>query len=504
MKNAISYIRFSSTTQAKGNSLDRQRSQANQICEEMGWNLLDIQFHDLGVSAFKGKNSDKGELSKFIRAVQDGEIKPGTILIVENLDRISRESVPDAFSNFISILNLGIDIFTTFDRQLYTRERISTDTSAIFTSIIYMVRANEESATKSKRVKAAVNRKKAKGEKYASRFPHWLELNDNEFSIIEENAKVIRLIFELYLNGTGSTTIARYLNEHHPKIKRKSDGSDIWTSGIVLMYLRDHSVRGVLVPTIKNEPWIPDYYPRIISDEDFFRANRNNPKNTYCCSDSARKIFYVSCECGKPLKIAGKARKKQSGDGYIGEYLRCTGSHSGTCEAKSLHYRDFEDYFLNVVTATPVNFEMTVQQDESVFDEQLKLVNKQIENLSSAIALLNDPNQIPILVNRIAELQNQANDLQHKIKSEVKVSSIPKRVERLLIAHDELLKNPSNDSSRLKLRAALGEIVEYVKISKLPEKFNDVDGRRMIIKLIGADETMHFLPTERVRGYKTK
>lgn len=157
-----------------------------------------------------------------------------------------------------------------------------------------------------------------------------------------------------------------------------------------------------------------------------------------------------------------------------------------------------------MVTATPVNFEYAVQQDESVFDDQLKLVNKQIENLSSAIALLNDPNQIPILVNRIAELQNQANDLQHKIKSEVKVSSIPKRVERLLVAHDEFLKNPSNDSSRLKLRAALGEIVEYVKISKLPQTFNGVDGRQMIIKLIGGEETIHFLPTERVRGYKTK
>ena len=55
--------------------------------------ILDESLRDIGVSAFKGKNAIKGALKKFIELVEAGRIEKGSILILESLDRLSRQQV---------------------------------------------------------------------------------------------------------------------------------------------------------------------------------------------------------------------------------------------------------------------------------------------------------------------------------------------------------------------------------------------------------------------------
>ena len=100
MKNSplvYSYRRFSSGKQAQGHSLDRQSSMARAWCVERGLTLDEsLSIADLGVSAFSGKNAVDGALSGFLAAAKSGKIPPGSILLLESLDRLSRSAISDA------------------------------------------------------------------------------------------------------------------------------------------------------------------------------------------------------------------------------------------------------------------------------------------------------------------------------------------------------------------------------------------------------------------------
>jgi DNA invertase Pin-like site-specific DNA recombinase len=108
---AYSYLRFSTPDQMKGDSFRRQTELSRKYAEENGLDLDDaLSFQDLGISAFRGKNAEDGALGAFIEAVNQGRVKRGSFLLVESLDRLSRQSPYKAFRQFASILDMGVNI----------------------------------------------------------------------------------------------------------------------------------------------------------------------------------------------------------------------------------------------------------------------------------------------------------------------------------------------------------------------------------------------------------
>ena len=59
---AYSYIRFSTPEQAKGTSYERQLEAAQAFAGERGLELAEATYEDLGVSAYRNKNAQKGAL----------------------------------------------------------------------------------------------------------------------------------------------------------------------------------------------------------------------------------------------------------------------------------------------------------------------------------------------------------------------------------------------------------------------------------------------------------
>src|SRR4051794_17399302 len=99
---AYSYIRFSTPEQLKGDSLRRQLQLSRDYALQHGLEL-DEELKDIGVSAFKGKNRTDGALGRFINLVREGKIEPGSVLLVESLDRLSRDQILAALSQFSEI-----------------------------------------------------------------------------------------------------------------------------------------------------------------------------------------------------------------------------------------------------------------------------------------------------------------------------------------------------------------------------------------------------------------
>src|SRR5690606_38274116 len=114
----------------------------------------ELNLQDLGVSAFRGANAQAGALSVFLRAVQDGLIDPGSVLILESLDRLSRQGAWDTLPTLQLILNAGIRLGFPPER-IIDRDSLQSNPWLLMEMMLILVRAREESETKSRRLKQA-------------------------------------------------------------------------------------------------------------------------------------------------------------------------------------------------------------------------------------------------------------------------------------------------------------------------------------------------------------
>ena len=161
MTKAYSYLRFSTPEQQKGDSLRRQTDLATRYAEVNGLDLDEtLTFHDLGVSGYRGKNAEEGRLGDFLEAVRTGLVPKGSYLLVESLDRISRLTARKAVRILEDICDEGIAVVTLGDGKLYTSDTLSNDPVSFLMSILVFMRANEESATKARRIKAVWKNKR--------------------------------------------------------------------------------------------------------------------------------------------------------------------------------------------------------------------------------------------------------------------------------------------------------------------------------------------------------
>src|SRR5687767_5194467 len=120
---------------------------------------LDTSLRDLGVSAFRGANRERGELAKFLAMIEAGKVERGSWLLFESLDRLSRDEVVEALDPFIKIVKAGVIIATFGDGQIFDRKNLQP--MQLLVSLTIMTRSHEESATKAYRQTQNWKRKRA-------------------------------------------------------------------------------------------------------------------------------------------------------------------------------------------------------------------------------------------------------------------------------------------------------------------------------------------------------
>jgi DNA invertase Pin-like site-specific DNA recombinase len=124
MTDAYSYLRFSSSKQASGDSVRRQTKLAREYCETHGLTLRDeFTYQDLGVSAYKGDNAKTGHLADFLKAVERGQVKKGSYLLVESLDRISRAASHVAAGLLTDLVEADITVVTLLDEHVWDKKK---------------------------------------------------------------------------------------------------------------------------------------------------------------------------------------------------------------------------------------------------------------------------------------------------------------------------------------------------------------------------------------------
>jgi DNA invertase Pin-like site-specific DNA recombinase len=281
---AFSYLRMSRPEQIKGDSLRRQLEASREYAIKHGLTLNETM-QDIGVSAFRGKNRTEGTLAAFLDLIRDGDIPSGSVLLVENLDRLSREQVSTALALFLSIIDAGVSIVTLSDGQVYSKAEVDRDFTKLLMSIVYMARAHDESAMKSARLVESWKAKRARAQadpkaKLTGCIPGWLTLNKarTEFRVREDRAAIVCRLFEECASGIGSRMSARRLNDENVTPFGRAKG---WRNTSIRQILTNEAVIGRFQPGVMKDgvrvpegPPIEGYFPAIVPEALFFRAQK--------------------------------------------------------------------------------------------------------------------------------------------------------------------------------------------------------------------------------------
>jgi DNA invertase Pin-like site-specific DNA recombinase len=249
---------------------------------------------DAGRSAYHGRHrDDKAALGRFLECVREGKVPRGSFLIIENLDRLSREDERTALRLWLDILDGGVSIVQLHPETIFRHER--SEMVDIIRAIIELSRGHSESRMKSVRALAswdvAVRRAREGGSVITRRLPSWVGEAGGVLALVPERAAVVRRIFGLATAGLGAGAIVKRLkadnvpafgdrvpdeNGGHRKVDGRPLGCGEWRTSYVCNILSDRRAAGWYQPRDSagqkvGEP-IPDYYPRAVSDEEFYAA----------------------------------------------------------------------------------------------------------------------------------------------------------------------------------------------------------------------------------------
>ena len=278
---AYSYLRFSSPGQAEGDSVRRQTDLREAWLRKHPSVRLDtsLKLLDDGVSGFTGdhRKKKKHSLYQFLDLVERGRVPAGSFLIIENLDRLSREHPLEILSLVANLVRAGVRIVQLEPECVFTADM---DEGTLCMLLLGAMRGHGESKRKSSLCGAAWQNLKAEARKnkapHGSSCPAWIELAEGKYRLVPARAEAVRLVFRWSIEGLGSLAITRRLiKEGVPPIGRARR----WNRSYVAKILDNRAVLGEYQPMSGHhqrrpdgDP-IPDYYPRVISDADWHRAH---------------------------------------------------------------------------------------------------------------------------------------------------------------------------------------------------------------------------------------
>jgi DNA invertase Pin-like site-specific DNA recombinase len=503
---AYSYIRFSSKRQGQGDSLRRQTDgRAGEYCKRRGWKLSAQTYEDLGVSAYHGKNALVGNLGEFLRAIREDAVKPGSVLIVESLDRISRQGIDEGYDLIKHILKSGVRIVTLSPEREFDQDATRSLSKGALEIQLILERAAEESERKGERVAAARRQERERlrktGEVVNGHLPSWVRKGrDGKPVLVPERAAAVRTVLRLAGAGYGVASIVARLNRDRvPPITR----CDHWSRSYVTALLGDRRVLGEFQPRCGGKPDgdpVKDFFPAVVSEAEWLAARagaaarKRHPRwagrlgkgriNLFAGllvhardGDSYQMTTTRSYPApkGTPKGKRGRGKGKR-GRGPTGEprhYHVLVNSHGtdGTARAYSLPLDPFEEAvfdWLREIDPGEVLGDAAEPGDEVA---DLETLHDGVEaERAEAEAYMNAHGFSATIGRRITELEARKRELEGLMADARHEAANPMRAswDEAKSLMDAVRGAADPADARLRLRAALRRIVEEVRLLVVP------------------------------------
>lgn len=346
-----SYRRVSTLKQVDGSGMEIQTDEEllKRLSEKYGLEPSPETIDDIGVSSFRGRNVEEGELGVFMKAVSAGEVSKGSILAMQNLDRLSRQGVDAGQHIYTSLRKAGIKIYSAHDDKLFGEKPDEDVTDSINASIIFK-RAWYESDVKSKRTTSTAHEqikaflrgegkddKGVKAIKVAGTSVWWVDESDGYVRPHKRLFPIAKEICKRIADGWGTNRLIGWLNStYEPPIRRKKNtDSSPWSHSTIQRLHKNTALYGEKRfklhlegredengNTLKPEEFVlPDYYPALISKDEFLALQEARRQRTpkrglsedkrYVSLLTGMKLtFCLNCEDEHPHPIGTLQTKK--------------------------------------------------------------------------------------------------------------------------------------------------------------------------------------------------
>lgn len=432
MQRVYSYLRFSDPKQSQGGSADRQIEYARRWATEHGLRLDEsLSMRDEGLSAYHQKHVTHGALGVFLTAIDDGRVPQGSVLIVEGLDRLSRAEPIQAQAQLAQIINAGITVVTASDGREYNRQTLKAQPMDLVYSLLVMIRAHEESDTKSKRVSAAIRRQcegwlsgTYRGPIRNGKDPSWVVWEKGSASPVPERVEAIRSAVAMFMDGYGAQEIMRRLRP----------ASIASAASHLYKLFRNRALVGEKVLTVAGVEYrLPGYYPKLLEEDEFNElqrhlSQRRRRKGRGEIPGVITGMGICRCGyCGSAMVAQNLMQRRRRSDGLLHEGHRrliCVStSHAqacpvnGSCSVVPVEHA-IMDYCADQMNLQALFNERTrgstVHADIAKARTRAAEIESQLERLTEALLSSSEP--VPITFARKATLlERELGGLQEQI-----------------------------------------------------------------------------------------
>ena len=481
-KRAGIYCRVSTRGQGEsGISLQNQERRCRKYCESQDYVVVDT-FIDVA----SAKDLKRPEMQKLRNAARSNEID---VIIALKLDRISR--VPRDFYNLIEELNALNKGVVVVDDQWDT----TTPVGRMLVGILIQFAAFEREIG-AERTKAAARQRAISGLPGGGVPPLGYDRIEKEFHINDQEAPVVRRIFDEYLSGIGPLRVAQGLNEDGFRTKKhySEDGSfrnggknfnekHIHTYITNCIYCGKIHFNGEMFPAI-HEPIVT-----IETWEDaqkIVRANRDKKNLGSSIRDQHVLAGLITCGiCGDIISATGGTGKT----GKVYHYYQCLSSRSPgkrkTCNCRPIRTEYLEMAVVAMIKelASTKDFLASIEKEfiTTLAEEGLDKLKQDLQTTSNSIidleskiknlveilakGTLDDSTPIEQELDSLIKLKRERSSYRDQIKQELLLKESPTpNTDALLSLYQEFSELWDN-FTRAEQRNVLNLLIDGIEIN---------------------------------------
>lgn len=406
MKTAVIYARYSSDNQTE-QSIEGQLRVCEQYAKNNGILILKTYID----RAMTGTNDNRPDFQQMIK---DSANKEWQNIIVYKLDRFSRNKYETA--KYKKILKDN-DV-----KLLSAMENIPDTPEGIILESLLEGMAEYYSAELSQKVKRGMNETRLKGNFTGGNLIYGYKVENHKILINEEQAKVVRYIYEQYALGVYVKDIIKDLTDKHILNHGKP-----FARNTIYNILKNEKYSGVYR---FNNQTFENMYPQIVSTEIYEKVRQKTNQNKY--GKRGVEVVYLlrnklKCGyCGEPIS----AECGTTSQGKKRRYYKCLGKkrHTTNCNKQTIRKEILEDLVVKILIEqlnNPKTLDkianniLKVQESEDCGNTLLTSLNKEkcetqkiLDNILKAVeqgVINNTTNK------RMIELENKLEDIERQI-----------------------------------------------------------------------------------------
>lgn len=292
------YARVSTGDPRQTSSYELQRNYyEKQVQKPPNWTLVSI-YADEGLS---GTSTQKRK--EFNRMIEDCKAGKIDLILTKSISRFARNYV-DCGHIVRELLDLNPPVGVRFESEnIFTLKMESEMQMLIFSGM-----AQEESRIKSNAMNASIEMRFGSGIFLTPPLLGYDRDEDGNLIVNEKEAKIVRLIFFLYLYGYTCRQIADTLTQLGCRTKK---GNTVWSAGSILQVLRNERhcgavrARKTFTPNYLNHKsrknrgnrlgyFVEDHHDPIIPPEDYFAAQKLISNAKYGGRGILPELYFVS------------------------------------------------------------------------------------------------------------------------------------------------------------------------------------------------------------------